>query len=268
MDGNKEINTIVDNVILTIDNKFKGEDVPQNLLDYLYMSTVGLCISLGENYVDDIFNAINKVSFTNKLDFSTDKKYLVLSSFGSNFEINYQFYIRDKKSGNINTLEFITKELINLLCSESNTNDLNDQLVGEVLKKLEIEDTVNTIINLRDFDIENKRFKKAIKGFEDFNLDEYSVSGYETIVNLFRPLFKFDVLKELFISNLIDGHYYNIYEEFDYTLGANAFENMINSLRSINNKLNKKNIPTYTIACSYLNIRNKFVQNYINLKFN
>ena len=117
MDGNKEINTIVDNVILTIDNKFKGEDVPQNLLDYLYMSTIGLCISLGENYVDDIFSAINKVSFTKKLDFSTDKKYLVLSSFGSNFEINYQFYIKDKKSGNINTLEFITKELINIVPS-------------------------------------------------------------------------------------------------------------------------------------------------------
>ena len=196
MDGNKEINTIVDNVILTIDNKFKGEDVPQNLLDYLYMSTIGLCISLGENYVDDIFSAINKVSFTKKLDFSTDKKYLVLSSFGSNFEINYQFYIKDKKSGNINTLEFITKELINILCSDSNTNDLNDQLVGEVLKNLEIEDTVNTIINLRDFEIENKKFKKAIKGFEDFNLDEYSVSGYETIVNLFRPLFKYAVLKD------------------------------------------------------------------------
>ena len=42
---------------------------------------------------------------------------------------------------------------------------------------------------------------------------------------------------------------------------------MVDSLKEIDRKLNKKNIPTFEVACSYLNIRNKFIQNYILLKF-
>ncbi len=268
MAENKEINTIVDNVILAIDNKNKDEFVPQELLNYLYLSTIGLCISLGENYVDDLFNVINRVTLVNKLDYKTSDDYVVLSNFNSNFEIDYKFFIRNIEAGNVYTLEFIIKELLSLLCEVDLNMDTNDKFISEVLKNLEVEDTISTIINLREFDIKNDKFNEAFKCFREFNLDNYSAKGYEAIVNLFRPLYKFSTIKQLFVNNLIDGRYYNIYEEFDNILGSNAFLNMIDSLKTIRSSLMKKNIPTYKVACSYLNIRNKFIQNYINLKFN
>ena len=126
MKEKEAINTIVDNVILAIDNKFEGESVPQNLLNYLYLSTIGLCISLGPDYVDDIFNIIKRVSLIDELDFITEDEYLVLSNFNSNFEIDYRFYIGNKEEGNINTLEFITKELLNLLCESDLNMDPDD----------------------------------------------------------------------------------------------------------------------------------------------
>ena len=268
MVDNDEINTIVDNVIIAIDNKNKDEFVPQKLLNYLYLSTIGLCISLGPDYVDDLFKVIKHITLINKLDFKTSDDYLVVSNFNSNFEIDYKLFIKHVEDGNIYTLEFIIRELLNLLCNTNLNMDVNDKFIGDVLLNLEIEDTISTIINLKDFVIKNNKFNKALSSFRDFNLDNYSVKGYEAIVNLFRPLYKFSTIKELFINNLIDGRYYNIYEEFDNILGTNAFVNMIDSLKSIKNNLTKKNIPTYKVACSYLNIRNKFIQSYINLKFN
>lgn len=266
MEKSDAIAVITGNVVKVIDNRFSSENVPQSLLNYLYLATTGMCISLGTDYVDDIFNNIKNISFTNRIKFYSEKEYLVLSKFNEDLQISYQFYIKDNKNGNINTLEFITRELINLLCG--NNTRFDDKILSDVLKNLEVEDVINIIASLRDFNIKDRKFKKALDYFKDFNIDEYSVSGYETIVNLFRPLFKYENLKEFFIKNLVDNDFLNIYEEFDSILGVNSFKNMIDSLKTINSKLNRKNVPTYEIACSYLNIRNKFVQSYINSKFN
>ena len=261
------INVITGNVVKVIDNRFSSENVPQSLLNYLYLTTSGLCISLGLDYVDDIFNVINKISFSDSLKFYTEENYIVLSRFNENLQVTYQFIVKNKEEGNINTLEFITKEFINLLCSRSNTK-IEDKILSGVLKNLVVEDVINTISSLNSYEIDSEKFKNALDSFKDFDFEEYSVCEYETIVNLFRPLYKFDSLREFFIKNLFDGDYLSIYEEFDSILGVNSFKKMMDSLKSINSKLKRKNIPTYDIACSYLNIRNKFVQSYINSKFN
>jgi len=268
MDEERTINVILANVVRAIDERYSDENIPQTFLNYLYLSISGLSISLGANYIDDLFNALKSISYTNILNYNTEEECLVQPVFGTDCNLVYQLYIKSLEDGNISTLEFITREIINLLCINGNGTNEDDRLVSDVLKNLLIEDAISIVMNLREYNIECTKVKNVLWYFKDFDLDNYSVSGYENIVNLFRPLFKFDSIKDLFIDNLIDGHYYNIYEEFDHLLGKDAFINMINCLKSINSKLKKKHIPTYEIACSYLNIRNKFIQSYINSKFN
>lgn len=268
MDEERTINLILSNVVKAIDERYRDDNIPQTFLNYLYLSVAGLSMSLGEDYIDDLFRVISNVSYTNILNYNTEDEYLVQSSFGSNCNIVYQFYIRNLEDGNINTLEFITRGIINLLCMNNTIIDDDDKLVSDVIKNLLIEDTISIVMNLREYNIECNRINNVLWYFKDFDLDKYSVEGYENIVNLFRPLFKFSSIRDLFINNLIDGHYYNIYEDFDHLLGENSFKNMIDSLKNINSKLKKKHIPTYEVACSYLNIRNKFIQSYINSKFN
>ncbi len=261
----KPIDLITDNVVKVIDKRFLDNKVPQVLLDYLYLATTGLCISLGTKYVDDIFNAINNIVFVKKIKIDTDKKYVVLPTFDSDLKIKYQLYIKDISEGNIEILEFIIKEIVNILCIGGINTDVNNKLISEVLKSLETEDVINILVNLHAYDFINTKFRDAIDCFKDLDRDYYSINSYANVVNLFRPLYKYESLKELLISNLINGHYENIYQEFDEVLGNNSFITMIESLRAINRKLMRKNIPTYEIACSYLNIRNKFIQNYISL---
>ena len=61
MDKSKELNIIADNVVTYINNKFRCDNIPQELLNYLYLTVYGLNISLGVDAVDDVFNEKGKV---------------------------------------------------------------------------------------------------------------------------------------------------------------------------------------------------------------
>ena len=261
------IDVITRNVVIAVDNRFRNDDVPQNLLNYFYLTVTGLIISLGIDCVDDIFNAIDKISFIKKVKVNNVPDYCVVPKLGTDARIAYQFYINNPEEGNLKTLEFMVREYLNVLCINHSDCNNNDKLVSDVAKVLETEDIINTIIYLAGYDYEDKKFAKAIKAFDQYDLNEYYIADYENVVSLFRPLYKFGFIRNLFIRNLIDGNYKNIYKEFDTVLGDNSFSSMVDSLKEIDRKLNKKNIPTFEVACSYLNIRNKFIQNYILLKF-
>ncbi len=267
MDRSKDLNIIAENVVTFIDSKFKNDNVPQEVLNYLYLAVTGLSMSLGLEYVDDIFSLLDKVTFINNTDINNLDNYSVIPRISEDTSIKYQLYIKDISNGNYSTLEFIIKEFINILCINNTNIDINSTLVFNVIKVLTIEDSINNILYIKNYYIYNSKFKKALDSFEDILNNWYYANGYENIVNLFRPLFKFNYIKKLLIIDLINGNYQDIYDEFDRVLGENSFINMLNSLRNINRDLGKKNVPTYNVACTYLNIRNKFVQNYISLKF-
>ena len=262
------IDVITRNVVIAVDNRFRNDDVPQNLLNYFYLTVTGLTISLGIDCVDDVFNAIDKISFIKKVKINEVPDYCVVPKLNSYAKLAYQFYIKNMEEGNLKTLEFMVKEFLNVLCISNGNCTINDKLVSDVAKVLETEDIINTIIYLAEYDFEDQKFADAIKPYRNYDLDGYYIADYENVVSLFRPLYKFGFIRNLFIRNLIDGNYNNIYNEFDKVLGANAFSEMVDSLKEIDRKLNKKNVPTFEVACSYLNIRNKFIQNYILLKFN
>jgi len=267
MDRSKDLNIIADNVVAFIDNKYKNDSVPQEILNYLYLTVTGLSMSLGLEYVDDIFNVLNKITIISSTSLENLDNYSVIPCISEDASIKYQLYIKDISDGNYSTLEFIIKEFINILCINNTNMDINSTLVFNVIKVLTIEDSINNILYIKNYNIYNTKFINALNSFEDLLDNWYFANGYENIVNLFRPLFKFNYIKKLLMIDLINGNYQDIYNEFDKVLGENSFINMLNSLRNINRDLGKKNVPTYSVACTYLNIRNKFVQNYISLKF-
>ena len=257
MRNSDPINVITDNVVTVIDNKFDDKNVPQNLLNYLYLVTTGLVLCFDKDYVDYIFKKLLRVSFVE------DDYYDLEMYFDTNsVDINYNILYIDE---GFNTLEFMVKSMIDII-SKSYDLDQYDELLSNVIKSLKVEEVIKAIYSLIDKN-KNSKIKEALMIFKDFDINMYHYDGDNAITNLFRPLFKYSFVKNLFDKSLISGDYRETYEEFDDILGENSFADMINEIDDIKKLLNKKQVNTYNVACAYLNVRNNFVQSYISLKF-
>ena len=257
MTNSESLKIITDNVIIAIDNLKLSQNYPNSALPYLYLATTGLMINFGSSYVDDVFNNLKRVKFIEDTYYD-----LELYFDTNNIDINFNIVYRDE---GLHTLEMMIKFLLEIQ-SHSYNLDNSEKIVSEVIKALKTEEIVKTLYSLKTVSL-NYEFTKALMIFNDVDITTYHFDSNNAITNLFRPLFKFNFIKELFNKQLIDGNYGDIYREFDEILGKDAFRSMMNEIDDIKRLLNKKQVNTYNIACAYLNVRNNFVQSYITKKF-
>ena len=281
-------NSLINEVVHTIDNLYKQKNVPQQLLNYLYLAVSGLLLNYGSKHVDKIYRVLERIDFVygeyniynsfskeelNRImEINLFNNFVYTSidgiGFDANLKIRYKFCSMIKSDGDIEKLEFLTKELNNLLlinCDKS--------LMSSVIKSLQVEHAIKSIFEFaNDFELFNPKFVKAINCFSNFDYNNYTPTDNEQIVNLFRPLYHFNYIKEMFNDLVINGDFKEISDDFDKILGSNSFMDMQSKISYIdyalhNNKIGTK-ISYYDLAKQYLNIRNNFIRKYIERKFN
>ena len=140
---------------------------------------------------------------------------------------------------------------------------------NRVLNVLQSEDIIKRILELRNYEIKNVKFRNALSSFENIDSDNYRFEGLDMIVNLFRPLFKFKDTKT-FIDKCMFCDSDLIEVEFDKVLGKNSYKSLCDKLDSLNEMINnsgKENNSYYYLSLDYLDIRNNFVKRYIDIKY-
>lgn len=251
------IKIVADNVITVVNNLNKEKNYKESIIPMIYLTVTGLMLNFGHEYVDAIYSSLRKVKFIED-DYYDLEMYFNTNSIDINYNIIY-------KNEGIRTLEEFIKSFLEIFSHSYNLND-DDKILSDVIKSLKTEDIVKSLYRIKDVEV-NQSIKEALSIFDNIDIDNYHFDGSNAITNLFRPLFKFGFIKELFNKNIVDGDYRSIYEEFDTILGKDSFKCMITEIGDIKRLLNKKQVNTYNIACAYLNVRNNFVQSYISKKF-
>lgn len=281
-------NSLINEVVYTVDNLYKRKRVPQQLLNYIYIAVTGLLLNYGSNHVDDLYKVLEKINFIygehtiyskfsleelnsiKEINLFNNFVYTRVDGFDytANLKISYDFCSMVKNDGDIEKLEFFVREINNILLLNSDKNILNS-----VIKVLQTENAIKSVFGfVNDFEIFNPKFVSAINCFSNFDYNSYTCTDNEQIVNLFRPLYHFNYIKDLFNKMIINGDTNDISKDFDSVLGANAFEDLQTKIHYIDYALHSNKVGTkishYELAKSYLNIRNNFIRKYIELKFN
>jgi hypothetical protein len=281
-------NSLVNEVVYTIDNLYKHKNVPQQLLNYLYLAFTGLLLNYGSKCVDELYKVLERIDFVygeysiyntfsseelnriKEINLFDNFVYTRINGFeySANLNISYMFSFMVKSDGDIEKLEFIVKEINNLFLM-----NCDKSLLSKVIKTLQTENAIKSVFEFtKDFDIYNPKFVTAISYFKDFDYNNYVDSENEQIVNLYRPLYHFNYIKNLFNELVINGNSSEMSKDFDNILGKNSFTEMQNKITYIDYALHSNavgsKISHYELAKSYLNIRNNFIRKYIELKFN
>ena len=296
-------NTLINHVTFTMDNLLKDKKYPEELLEYLYLIVTGMIINYGDEAIDEIYDMIeniNIVSSTKIKDYSnssnlsyvnpTEHNYLgksidVSSGFPS-IKLNFELLYSKIDSSNIKTLEYLTHELNYVLFNKNRKFNLVDSIkmrydylrnnleyqddevstINKVFNVLQAEDIVKTILILRDYDIKNTKFKKALSRFDNIDVDIYKFEGRDLLTNLFRPLYNVPKVKELVNkNNFLDED--AIAREFDDVLGKNSYKDTCKKLDYLDNMIaserHHKDTSYFALSVEYISIRNDFVNKYL-----
>ena len=281
-------NSLINEVVYTIDNLYRRKNVPQQLLNYLYLAVSGILLNYGSNYVDDLYKVLERIDFVygeysvyntfspeelnriKEINLFDNFVYTRVNGFNysANLNINYLFSFMIKSDGDIEKLEFMVKEINNLFLM-----NCDKSLLASVIKSLQTENAIKSVFEFaHEFEIFNPKFVAAISYFKDFDYNNYVDSDNEQIVNLFRPLYCFSYIRSLFNELVIKGNTNELSKDFDSVLGKNAFNDMKKRITYIDYALHSNmvgsKISHYEIAKSYLNVRNNFIRKYIEIKFN
>ncbi len=281
-------NSLVNEVVYTIDNLYKRKGVPQQLLNYLYLAMTGLLLNYGSKHIENLFEVLKRIDFVygeyniyntfsseelnriKEINLFNNFVYSSVDGFNyqANLNIRYKFCSMIRSDGDIEKLEFIVKEINNLFLM-----NCDGSLLSAIIKTLQTENAIKCVFEFAsDYDIYNPHFITAINYFGKFDYNNYCDSDNEQIVNLFRPLYHFNYIKNLFNDIVVKGNASELSQDFDNVLGQNAFLEMQNKINYIDYALKSNSVGNkishYSLAKSYLNIRNNFIRRYIELKFN
>ncbi len=297
-------NTLINHITFTIDYLLKDKKYPAELCEYLYLITAGMIINYGDESIDDIYNMIEDVKFIifdkTNLNYSNindflyvnptkhnylDKKIDVSSNFPT-IKFSYELLYNEVESSNIKTLEYLSHELNYILFNKKkkikfthsiklrynylrNNIEYDDNEIStfnKVFNVLQAEDIVKTILKLRDYNIKNIRFEKALEKLKCINFNTYKFEGKDLLVNLFRPLYEVPKLKVLINKN----NFLNedaIAKEFDDVLGNDSYRETCKKLDSLDYMISTeskyKDNYYYDLSIEYLSIRNEFVNKYL-----
>lgn len=302
MNKKEYINTLASHVVFTIDNLFKDNDYPQELLNYLYLIAFGMIMNYGDEYIEDIYNTISNAKYNlednsyhiestlfylNPSNHNYRNKFVEISSF-NNFKLNYELQFRKIDSSNIKTLEYLTHELNYILFSKKhisfkdnlkvrfnfltnsvvplNCQDINNKTIDKVFNILQTEDLIKQILFYVNKDIKNLKFKSAIKLMKNVDLNIYKMDGLDILVNLIRPLYDIEDTKIL-INSLSDRKL--LEKEFDSILGKNSYKEICKKIESLNMLISNSNNNNnyYILSCEYVALKKDFINKYINMKY-
>ena len=249
--------------IITLDDK-KDYIVLKQLINendnYVYLVTIGLILKY-KDIKEDIFNLISKVNIVtkyndvlkiakryNKDDVFKDDKVKVMTFYDKDND-SYVMCIKDDiKLEGILFLELLVKEFNQLLNSIYNSDVIEDgcqikrsglyqeylhndkvikiegNVINEVFNILQSEEIIKLILDLRIYNIECDNIRNILNSFKVINSDEYTYTGNNVLVNIFRRLYNIDSFKDMITDVLLNGNVNELKESIDDTLGFDAYK--------------------------------------------
>ena len=255
------INSLINRIVPKVNDLLTQEDLNQNICDYLYLVAVGLVLKYGETLEDDILSLFSKVRIETKYNkiikiaksfgkdglFSDEK----IKSWTFYDDVNdlYIICIKDDiKFNGILFLELLVKEF-NLLLNSLNNNDLIEDgckvkrtglcqeyvhdnktikiegnVINEVFNILESEDIIKLILDMRSNNIECGNIRNILNEFKVINSDDYTFTGNNVLVNIFRRLYSIEEFKCMITNVLLNGNVNELKESIDDTLGFDAYK--------------------------------------------
>lgn len=297
MINEESLNTLINQVIYSLNHLLKDKHYSQDILDYLYLITTGMIILYGDDLVDDIYDTILDTKIIKKPEYMVNSpttldyyinpiynNYLFKNIKNRNY-IDYGILFNKIDNSFIKTLEYMTYLFNNLLFHRHDKVSIKEHLylqferifhgntinmqkkdtlktLDKVILLLQSEDIIKVLLNLRTFKIKNKKFKKCLNNLNNINVDLYKIEGLDSLVTLFRPIYNDKKVKELI--NSYEGML-NFEKQYDLILGKNAFYNLVNNVEILDKLINEDNINGnyYKYAEKYLELRNNFINKYI-----
>ncbi len=297
MINEESLNTLINQVIYSLNHLLKDKHYSQDILDYLYLITTGMIILYGDDLVDDIYDTILDTKIIKKPEYMVNSpttldyyinpiynNYLFKNIKSRNY-IDYGILFNKIDNSFIKTLEYMTYLFNNLLFHRHDKVSIKEHLylqferifhgntinmqkkdtlktLDKVILLLQSEDIIKVLLNLRTFKIKNKKFRKCLDNLNNINVDLYKIEGLDSLVTLFRPIYNDNKVKELI--NSYEGML-NFEKQYDLILGKNAFYNLVNNVEILDKLINEDNINGnyYKYAEKYLELRNNFINKYI-----
>ncbi len=297
MINEESLNTLINQVIYSLDHLLKDKHYSQDILDYLYLITTGMIILYGDDLVDDIYDTILDTKIIKKPEYMVNSpttldyyinpiynNYLFKNIKSRNY-IDYGILFNKIDNSFIKTLEYMTYLFNNLLFHRHDKVSIKEHLylqferifhgntinmhkkdtlktLDKVILLLQSEDIIKVLLNLRTFKIKNKKFRKCLDNLNNINVDLYKIEGLDSLVTLFRPIYNDKKVKELI--NSYEGML-SFEKQYDLILGKNAFYNLVNNVEILDKLINEDNINGnyYKYAEKYLELRNNFINKYI-----
>lgn len=297
MINEESLNTLINQVIYSLNHLLKDKHYSQDILDYLYLITTGMIILYGDDLVDDIYDTILDTKIIKKPEYMVNSpttldyyinpiynNYLFKNIKNRNY-IDYGILFNKIDNSFIKTLEYMTYLFNNLLFHRHDKVSIKEHLylqferifhgntinmqkkdtlktLDKVILLLQSEDIIKVLLNLRIFKIKNKKFRKCLDNLNNINVDLYKIEGLDSLVTLFRPIYNDKKVKELI--NSYEGML-SFEKQYDLILGKNAFYNLVNNVEILDKLINEDNINGnyYKYAEKYLELRNNFINKYI-----
>lgn len=209
------------------------------------------------------------------------------------YNVTYTLFITNGNVSNISLIEGLLREINKIFLSIKNTFIYSDadvllrngisntnltkskvknscETINDVITYLQIEDLLKEIKYL-DYSGNNNDLNKLLNSIKEYDMDNIILDCCLPLVNLFRPLFDLEHIKELLNINMFEGTIDNIKDEFDSVLGSGAFDRMSNKLDKLYNDFYNGyldgNVSEYNISKEYVSIRDNFIKKYIKKKY-
>lgn len=211
----------------------------------------------------------------------------------SNFEAYYTLFITNRSVSTLDILEGLIREINKIFLSKNNAfitcdndvllrNGIADtnltkskqvnrcETINDVITYLQIEDMLKEIKHLK-YNGDNNDLNKLLNDIKEYDMDNIILDCCLPLVNLFRPLFDLDYVKNLLNINMYEGTIDNIKNEFDSVLGNGSFDRMSVKLDKLYYDFYYghlgSNVNEYLISKEYVSIRDNFINKYIKKKY-
>lgn len=291
-------NSIIDKSISIVDEIFGHHKYPQELSNILYLVTIGMFMTYGDKYFNDIYDSLSSIKFiikpyksfssSNFADFYVNPinnnyiiKCMKQNSFSKNIEFQYRVLFNKIDDSFLKTLEFLTCSLNYLLFHRNDKATIKnsfkalldnflyndcfginalDQLdiIDKTILLLQSETIIKKILKIKLFKTENHKIKVILRKIKISDWKSYKIDGDNILVSLIRPLYEDKEIKN--IINSKEGKAL-LRNKFNKILGKNAFHKFCLSMNNLNLIVEKINQAS---QFSYYDLS----LNYINLRNN
>lgn len=255
------INSLINRIVPKVNDLLTQEDLNQNICDYLYLVAIGLVLKYGEMLEDDILSLFSKVRIETKYnkivkiaksfgkdELFSDEKIKSWTFYDESNDLYIVCIKDDIKFNGILFLELLVKEF-NLLLNSLNNNDLIEDgckvkrtglcqeyvhdnktikiegnVINEVFNILESEDIIKLILDMRSNNIECDNIRNILNEFKVINSDDYTFTGNNVLVNIFRRLYSIEEFKNMITNVLLNGNVNELKDSIDDALGFDAYK--------------------------------------------